>query len=177
VTVAGARWDEARMLCPAGEYTSDEWREHYVDHPDVLMQMLGDIFRVYKAEERKKAGLGNPQGGRRKSQIDGSLDELFAIIMPKLSDQPFAQAYAALFPGRSLRAVCMKAGMPHQDLSRKLKGDQPVTRYDLERLAAAADVHPAYFVEWRTMVITELVSLVLARNPRLSLTVLKALSR
>lgn len=165
------------MLCPSGEYSSDEWRKHYADHPDVLAQMLGDIFRVHKAEERKKAGLGNPQGGRRKSQIDGHIDDLLAIISPRLSCQPFAQAYAELAGKRTLRAVALKAGMPHQDLSRKLKGQQPPTRYDLERLANAFDVHPAYFVEWRSFILQELLDVVLAANPNLSISLLRALAR
>lgn len=165
------------MLCPSGEYTSQDWRQHYADHPDDLMQVLGDIYRVYKSEERKRNGQGNPQGGRRKAQIDGSLEELWTILTPRFSALPFAEAYRELAGKRTLRAFSMKAGMPHQDLSKKLRGLVPLYREDLERIAKAGDVHPAYFMEWRLMVIQELIAHVVQTNPNLSITLLKGLSR
>lgn len=172
-----ARWDRARLLCPAGEYTSQDWRDHHADHPDDLMQILGDVFRVYKSEERKRNGNGNPQGGRRKAQIDGSLDELWHIMTPRFSMDPFPQAYAELAGERSLRAYAMKAGMTPQDLSKKLKGKIPLYRDDLEKLAKAGDVHPAFFVEWRLMVIQELISHIVQTSPHLSIAILRGLSR
>lgn len=166
------------MLCPAGEYTSEEWHRHYEEHPDVLLQVLGDVFRVYKSEERKRNGTANPQGGRRKSQIDGSLEELWQIISPRYADRPFREAAKDLIAGRSIRAFATKAGMTHVDLARKLRDDRyPPTRYDMERIAVAGGVHPAYFVEWRTSVLQELLARVFATSPHLSITVLKALTR
>jgi hypothetical protein len=49
-------------------------------------------------------------------------------------------------------------------------------RYDLERIAKAVDVHPAYFREWRELVITEYLASVLANSPNLSVSLLKAMS-
>lgn len=177
MSAAGARWEEARLLCPAGEYTAPEWRQHYADHPDDLMQILGDIFRVYKSEERKRNGQGNPQGGRRKAQIDGSLDELWEIITPKFSDKPIAEAFKDVVGKRSVRAVAMKMGTSHQLLLRKLNGTRPLYREDIEDLAKAVDVHPAYFIEWRVMVVQELVAHVMTTNPNLSIRLLKGLSQ
>lgn len=176
--VAGANWTEARMLCPAGEYTSEDWHRHYEEHPDVLLQVLGDVFRVYKSEERKRNGTANPQGGRRKSQIDGSLEELWQIISPRYADRPFREAAKDLIGTRSIRAFAAKAGMTHVDLARKLRDDRyPPTRFDMERIANAGGVHPAYFVEWRTSVLQDLIARVFTASPHLSITLLKALTR
>lgn len=179
MTPAGssANWAAARELCPAGEYDSTDWHRHYIEHPDVLLQMLGDIYRVYKGEERKRNGTSNPQGGRRKSQIDGSIEDLLAIVTPRFSMDPFPVAFKELLGTRSLRAFALKAGMDFRDLSRKLRGGAKVTRYDYERIARAADVHPAFFVEWRSSVILDLLADVFAARPNLSITMLKALSR
>lgn len=165
------------LLAPAPEYTSEEWRNHYKDHPDVVLDMLGGIFRVYRAQEQKRAGKGNPSGGRRKRAVEGSIDELFSIITPRLSMEPFPQAYAELFPSpRTLRQVAMRSGIPHQALSCKLRGTRPVTRSDLERLAQVADVHPAYFREWRAMALTDMVTSVFEAHPNLSVTMLRKLA-
>lgn len=166
------------MLCPAGEYTSEDWHRHYEEHPDVLLQVLGDVFRVYKSEERKRNGTANPQGGRRKSQIDGSLEELWQIISPRYADRPFREAAKDLIGTRSIRAFATKAGMTHVDLARKLRDDRyPPTRFDMERIANAGGVHPAYFVEWRTSVLQDLIARVFTASPHLSITLLKALTR
>lgn len=173
---SGARWGEARALNPAGEYGDDEWRQHFTDHPDVLMQVLGDVFRIYKGEEQKRNGTANPQGGRRKSHINGSLDELWAIVTPRFAVVPFPEAFKELQGKRTLRAFALKAGMDHRDLSRKLRGKVPITRYDLERMAKCLDVHPAYFAEWRTMMVTDALTHVLTSSPHLSIRALRALS-
>lgn len=175
--LTGARWDEAKMLIPAGEYTSEDWRNHYAEHPDSLMQMLGDVFRVYKSEERKKAGLGNPQGGRRKSQIDGSLDELWSILTPRFSMKPVQEAFDDLRGQRTFRAMALRIGMPAAQLHFKLSGKRPMTRHDLEQIATGLDVHPAYFREWRTMIVQELLEHVFTANPNLSIALLKGISR
>jgi hypothetical protein len=57
-----------------------------------------------------------------------------------------------------------------------LKGRQrPVTRYDLEAIAKAGNVHPAYFVEWRLLVVQDLIAEVFATQPNLSISLLRGL--
>lgn len=173
---AGAKWGEVKALCPAGEYGTEEWRAHFTGHPDVLMQVLGDLFRIYKGEERKRDGTANPQGGRRKSSIDGTLDELWSILTPQFATVPFAEAFKTLVGKRTLRAFALRAGMDHRDLSRKLRGKVPVNRYDLERMAKAGGVHPAFFMEWRAMVLQESIGKMLMEAPHLSIRALRAMS-
>jgi len=49
------------------------------------------------------------------------------------------------------------------------------TRYDLEVIAKAGGVHPAYFMEWRLLIVQGLVSDVFAAQPNLSITMLRSL--
>lgn len=178
-----ANWAKARTLCPPEEYGSREWVAHYAANPETLTQMLGDLYRVYKSEEDKRNGTANPAGGRRKSHINGNLEELWAIITPKFSCQPFHVAFEELKGQRSLRAFALKAGIDFRDLSRMvassagtLKGRQrPVTRHDLEAIARAGGVHPAYFLEWRLMVVQGLIAEAVAAQPNLSIALLRGL--
>jgi len=180
-----ADWDRAKALCPPDRYGSADWLEHYQLNPDILTKMLGDMYRTYKSEESKRAGTANPSGGRRKAHINGNLDELWAIITPRFSVQPFHLAFAELKGSRSLRAYAMKSGVDFRTLSRLVKASSgtlvgrqcELTRYDLERIAKAGGVHPAFFMEWRLMVVQDLVRDVFAGQPNLSVSVLRALSR
>jgi hypothetical protein len=178
-----ADWAKARALCPPEQYGSEEWLEHYAANPDALTQMLGDLFRVYKSEEEKAKGNANPSGGRRKSYINGNMEELWAIITPRFATTPFHESFRDLLGTRSQRAFAMKAGIDHRELSRWLKDSAgtlkgrrcPPSRWDLEALAKAGGVHPAYFVEWRVMVVQDLITEVFTTQPNLSISVLRSL--
>ena len=178
-----ANWAKARALCPPEQYGSAEWLDHYTSNPETLTQMLGDLYRVYKSEEEKANGKANPSGGRRKSYINGNMDELWAIITPRFATTPFHESVRDLIGTRSQRAFAAKAGLDFRLLSRMiadsagtLKGRRcPPSRWDLEALAKAGGVHPAYFVEWRVMVVQDLITEVFAAQPNLSINLLKSL--
>jgi hypothetical protein len=178
-----ANWAKARTLCPPEEYGAQDWVEHYTANPDTLTQMLGDLYRVYKSEEDKRNGTANPSGGRRKSHINGNLDELWDIITPRFTTKPFHEAFEELKGERSLRAFSLKCGIDHRDLGRMvatsagtLNGRQrPVTRFDMEAIAKAAGVHPAFFLEWRCQIVQDLIAEVFAAQPNLSISLLRSL--
>ena len=173
-----ANWGKARTLYPSAQYAArDEWSEYFRDHPEALAQMLGDLYRVYKSEEEKRKGTSNPLGGRRKAHINGNLDELWSIITPRFSNDPFPVAVKALIGQESLRSFASRAGMDHRRIAKLMlaREDSKLDRFDLERIAKAGDVHPAYFLEWRVMTVTELLASVFAASPHLSITALKSL--
>jgi len=177
-----ANWAKARTLCPPEQYGSTEWLAHYSANPETLTSMLGDLYRVYKSEEEKRNGTANPSGGRRKAHINGNMDELWSIITPQFSTKPFHAAFEELRGKRTVRQYAAKAGMDHRYLSRivnisagkPIKG-RPADRYDLEAIAKAGGVHPAYFLEWRLMVVQDLIAEVFTRQPHLSVNVLRSL--
>lgn len=175
-----ANWGAARLIAPVENYNAERWREHFTDHQDTFLQVLGDIYRIYKSEEAKANGTANPQGGRRKTTINGNMSELWSLVTPTFSMDPFPEAFEAKRGQRSLRQVAMRSGVQASSLVRYLGRDpkrreQP-DRYDLERIAKALDVHPAYFREWRELTIAEHLAAVLAGRPNLSIALLKAIS-
>lgn len=180
-----ADWGQATTLCPPERYGSQEWLEHYEANPDILTKMLGDLYRVYKSEESKAAGTANRSGGRRKAHINGNLDELWSIITPRFSVQPFHVAFAELKGRRSLRQFATKCGLSLTALNRLVHasaGDECerrrclLTRYDLEAIAKAGGVHPAYFREYRALIVQDLITEMFTNQPNLSISVLRALS-
>lgn len=178
-----AQWDRAATLCPPERYGSPEWTQHYEANPDVLTKMLGDLYRTYKSEEAKRAGTANPSGGRRRAHINGNLDELWSVVTPRFSMLPFDQAFAELKGERSLRAYATKCGIDFKRLSKLVKMSQgslksftvTLTRYDLEAIAKAGGVHPAFFLEWRLMIVQDLIAEVFTRQPNLSISILRTL--
>jgi hypothetical protein len=175
----GADWKAARLIAPVEDYSSAEWREHWHEHPETFLQVLGDIYRIYKSEEAKRLGTANPRGGRRRTTIDGNASELWGLVTPSFSMEPFPEAFNALQGTRSLRQVAMRAGMSASSIVRytdRAKDKRTPDRYDLERIAKALDVHPAHFREWRELVVMEFLTGVLTAKPNLSIALLKAIS-
>lgn len=176
VKAKSANWNKARLLARPEDYGSPEWTQHYTDHPDILTQMLGDLYRVYKSEDEKKCGTANPAGGRRKSHINGNLDELWAMMTPRFAVTTFPEAFAELRGKRGLRQFAVRSGVDHRQLSRVTAQPKYLTRAMLEAIAKGGDVHPAYFLEWRLMVVQDLVREVITAQPNLSISLLKGLS-
>lgn len=175
----GADWSAARLVAPVEEYDSDRWRQHWIEHPDDFLQVLGDMYRVYKSEEAKRNGTANPQGGRRRATIDGNAAELWSLVTPRFSIDPFPEAFAEIRGNRSIRQIAMRAGLVHTSLLRYLgRGKERLcpTRHEYECIAKALDVHPAYFREWRELVIADFITRLLAERPNMSITLLKAIS-
>lgn len=171
-----ANWQAAKLIAPVEHYDSGQWREHWTANPDSFLQVLGDMYRIYKSEEAKKNGTANPQGGRRKTTIDGNVTELWALVTPVFSVEAFPVAFEALRNGRSLRQIAIRATLSKSMVHRFLSGTHTPDRYDIERLSKALDVHPAYFREWREMVVTDLLTSILVAKPNLSISLLKAIS-
>lgn len=172
-----AQWEEARTLYPSTEYRKRDWAGYFDEHADVLTKLMGDVYRTYKTEEAKRGGVSNPQGGRRRSHVNGSLDELWSILTPKFSMDPFPVSCRELIGARSLRAFAGQAGMDHRELSRLLRGSTAPSIYWMETVAGAADVHPAFFLEWRVQTVVGIVEEALMARPHLSVTALKSLGR
>lgn len=156
--------------------SQDEWVALFDRAPHVLHQILGDIFREAKAEQERERGQARI--GRRPKAIDGSLDELQALITPVYSMEPFAKAVQPLIAkSPSLRAFAAKVPMNHHTLTRMMRGDLPLEAWRLEAIAKAGKVQPGYFVEYREQTITEAVAAYMRARPNISVRVHKQFRR
>lgn len=171
--VRTANWDRAKSEYPSYKMDEDAWADFLTERPDVMANLLGDIYRATKAEERKQAGTY--KGGRRPRHIDGNLDDLHKMITPQYSMDPFPVAVKELIGARALRQFAALVPMDHRELSRMMRGGK-LHRYWLEQIAKAGQVSPAFFVEWRTMFVVEAMSAVFASQPNMSIRAVKILT-
>lgn len=168
-----ADWDRAKQDYPSWKYGVDEWVAFFDQRPDVMHQILGDIFVITKADEAKQRGEG--RDGRRSKHINGSLDELYAMITPRYATEPFSTSILDLIGKMSLRQFAMKAGMDHRELSRLIRGKQDLTMYVMEKIALAGGVHAAFFMEWRNQFVLHAISSALTSRPNTSIRAVKIL--
>lgn len=170
-----ADWDKAKELYPSVKNGVEEWVSFFDRRPDVLHQILGDIYVVTTYDNRKRE-TGKRLDGRRTMPRNANLNDLWEMITPQLSMEPFPQAFAALQGDRSLRAMAYKVGIDHRELSRLLRGKQELTLFVLEQIASKLRVTPSYFLEWRILYCTQVLAEVMRANPNLSIGVAKRLS-
>ena len=170
---SAADWDNAKRWFP--ERSVEDWVGLFDRAPHILHSILGDIYRESKAETEREEGRARI--GRRPKAIDGNLEELYSMITPRYSMEPFAEAVRALIGNRSLRAFAARIPTHHNTLNRLIKGVTPLDRTKLEAIARAGRVHPAYFREWREQFILDAVAAVLHAKPNLSIRVHKEMQR
>lgn len=171
---SGADWDNARAWF--SDRTEDDWVALFDADPSIMHQMLGDIFRAVRAEAEARAGT--PRIGRRPKTINGSLDELHAMITPRYSMDPFAVAVRELIEAApSLRAFAKRVPMPYQTLQKMMNGDARLEMWKLEQIARAGDVGPAFFREWREAHVLTAISAVLVSRPNLGIKLSRHIAR
>jgi len=156
--------------------TVEEWIALFDRAPHVMHQILGDIFRETRAEEERLHGKARI--GRRPKIIEGSLEELWEMITPQYATEPFPIAVKDLIAkSPSLRAFALKAKMNHPTLLRLMSGEMKLDRHRLTQIARAGGVHPAYFMEYREMVVIEAIGAVFSRKPTYSIAAYKELQK
>lgn len=174
--VSGSQADFANAKKHFPERDIGDWGALFDRQPEVLHKILGDIFRETKAEQDREAGRARI--GRRPKHINGSLDELHQMITPQYAQEPFAAAVKVLIDkAPSLRAFAAKVPMHHHTLTRMMRGDLVLERWRLEAIAKAGKVQPAYFMEYREMMIVEALTSYLRARPNVSIGVHKRLAR
>jgi hypothetical protein len=167
----GADWDNATAQFPSVKQGQDQWVEFFDRRPEVMLQILGDIYRETKAEELRESGRAPT--GRRPKAINGNLDDLYKMITPQYSVEPFGDAVKELIGTRSLRAFAAKVPMNHHTLTRLMRGDLKLEGWRLEQIAAAAKVNPHFFREYREMQLLDAIGKYLSARPNVSIQLTK----
>lgn len=167
----GADWDNATAQFPSVKQDDNAWVAFFDRRPDVMLAILGDIYRETKAEELREAGRAPT--GRRPKAINGNLDELYRMITPQYSVEPFGVAVKELIGQRSLRAFAAKVPMNHHTLTRLMRGDLKLEAWRMEQIAAAAKVNPHFFREYREAQLLDAIGKYLSARPNVSIQLTK----
>jgi hypothetical protein len=181
-TANHADWERAAEMYPVTQYTGDKafWTFFFEQRPDVLHQLLGDLYLITKVHEKAER-----RGGRRARMVNGNLDELWGMLTPRYANVGFGDAVRELMGDASLRQFAARIPMHHHSLARLMNGErQVVNPHDaegsmrlLESVARAGGVHPAYFAEWRELYVLHALHEVFTAHPNLSIGVVKKLRR
>lgn len=174
-----ADWERAKQMFPSTTKLDEhDWVEYFTEHPEVVHSILGDIYVITKADQAKVK-----KSGRRPRHINGNLDELWGMITPRFSVEPFGAAMAELMGDQSARQFSAKIPMHYWSLIRLMRGErQIVNPYDmeasmqlLERIAKAGKVHPLYFSEYRQLYILKMFLGVFTNQPNFTIGLSKRL--
>lgn len=149
--------------------SSTFWEDYLEQHPDVMHRILADLYQ---------ATTGN-------REAPDTLEELWAVITPTFSHEPFGAAVLALLGDQSLRGLAMRTPFPVQVLHRWVRGERPVvtvndvegSMWRIEQIAKALRVHPSHFAEWRRLWAVSLIDGAFNTNPNLSVTFFRKFSR
>lgn len=165
--IAKADFEKAKSEFPSTTMGEEGWLAFF-DTPDgrhAMGRILGDIFDAVKAEEEKAAGVHRM--GRRPART-GSLQEVYDTVFPApYSMDPFPEAMIKLLGGRSARQFAPKVPVHQTTMSRLMRGDIKPDLLMLERIAAAAKVHPSFFVEYRAQFVGQLLTRVFTERPNM----------
>lgn len=174
--MAKADFAKAKEMFPSTSFGDEEWRAFF-QTPDGLHAMgriLYDIYDKVVDEQEREAGLRRM--GRRPARDEVPLAEVYRkVLPPPPSQEPFPVALKYLLHRRSLRSFAPKIPIDVSTLSRMMRSGETPDIAMLERIAAAAKVHPAYFLEWRAQFVAQLIQSVYLDQPHLSITAFRAL--
>ncbi len=179
--MAQANWQRAREACPpelmqGGEAGHRAILARLVANPDIVWQIVGDIYDVVKTEEEKAAGL--VRQGRRPRRTNVALADVWATVFPEpYTMDPFPEAMLRLLNGRSQRQFARRIPCHQTTLSRLMAGSLTPDLSMLERIAGAAGVMPTFFVEYRALYLGGAVTEVLLAQPNMSVTALQRVGR
>lgn len=149
----------------------DFWREYLTEHPDVMYRLLGDLYQASRAVA----------GRRKPPTTKATLDDIYQLVTPQFSNQPFGEAVKAALGSRSVSWLAQQIHVHHSQVIRLMSGEREIvsirdpagSMFRLEAVARALNVHPSYFLEWRRLWILSLIDDAFAEQPNLSIGVYK----
>ena len=161
----------AKRAFPLIDASADELEERMRRDPTIAYNILYDMAAKMRAAEERR--LGVKRTGRR---VRGKMsrDQMHREALgPTPSMEPFVPALKLLMDGRSQDTFAKLMGISQGHLSKLLTGVKQPDRDMMELAAAAANVPPWYFLEWRSLYMADWVQMILDRHPNISLTLIK----
>lgn len=151
--------------------TPAQWRELLVDVPGSLGAVLQEVFASHDAEQApRRANMRNGAAVKRAAK------DVHDIVFPRYSMEPFALAVQPLLKP-SMRAIADRADMAPGYLAKLISGERSLDAYKLQRIAVAARVSPAYFLEYRQMMVVAAVERALAERPEAGVAAFRAVMK
>lgn len=134
-----------------------DWANLMVNDSEILTGMLGDVIKVNNKTSRPGK---RPSLSRESAEI-----EFLQISAEDFSDQDFHKAFVALTYGKSIRSVANKCKISHMQVQRLRAGEMQPSMNMMEKIAKGYRKSPAYFLEYRIMVVLATFNRFLTASP------------
>lgn len=150
--------------------TAHQWLQRFTETPGALYELLRQLYQEVEAENEREDGV--ERRGRRPSPAGGTMQAIQDMVFPAYAEVPFTQAIRPYLKP-SQNALALRAGINRGTFARILQGREPLDKAKLELIAKAARVSPAYFHEYRLIVLHEEFEKVM--SPRTSIAAYKSI--
>lgn len=149
--------------------TAQEWEDLFRQVPESFAAVMRAIFAEIEAEEAPRHRHHKAPARQR------TIEDVYGVLYPQFSTEPFAVAIQP-FLKPSLRAFAARSKINLSSLHRMVRGVEPLSLGKIEQIARAAKVAPAYFLEYRQLVITAAIEDQFRAHPAASVSAYKALT-
>jgi hypothetical protein len=151
---------------------TDSWGEVMAAEPDIMYSLIQDVLKIVQSQ------VDTDRVGRRPAAEAMDYDALWAELFPKrYSEDLFPVALRELMGSLTQGQFAMKVPCSQQALSWILSGKRQASLEMMAACATAGGVSPAFFFEWRTQRIAELVTEAVSADPKTTITMAKRLAR
>lgn len=135
------------------------------------MDLLGGIIREKVISERTPGKVGRRKPGLTRAEAEPVIDKIFgkdSLARPYTFLQ-FKDALRALCEGIPMERLEKKIGLPSSWLIMLMNGQSIPTKEHIEKISVAFEKSPGYFMEYRTIKVTEAVFFYLESHPEESI--------
>lgn len=147
-----------------------EYKKAFDEDLDLFARVLRDILKIDQASPGRpgpRPSLDQNQATRRMRQF---LGQDYSIL-------PFPEAFKILAGDRSIRQLVVKTGLSRNSIHRLLRGVLDPDAYVMEEVARAFNKSPAYFLEYRQMVITRALLQRMEYSPESTIGIYRKITR
>jgi hypothetical protein len=152
-----------RCANAAAAYPSVE-RPEFTRHLDAHPEIMGAIFRDILRFDNDR----DPAGRRSTPELSHGIETLRELMGDRYSMDPFGFSLQRLAAGRSSAMLAARTGLSRSTIQRLRTGAMGPTKGHIEAVAAAFGKDPLWFVEYRAMLLAEMVAAEALRNPERS---------
>lgn len=138
-----------------------DWAKAFRQDPPLMGRILNDMIKMEAATPGQPGKRPNVSRAETEKHLRRLTGEDYTI-------HSFPEAVGFLRRGRSVRHLARKFDMPRDHTWKLLTGKKVPSVDDMEKVAAAFDKHPSYFVEYRVAFLVGYVYDQMTVNPEAS---------
>lgn len=147
------------LLGPPRQALESSWMAAFTEEPQSMYSILSDIIKLAHA----KPGRVGQRPMPREEEVD-----LEALIHGQVSNRPFIETLRKAMGDMSERSLARAVNMSKTQVQRMMDGDYEPDISQMRRIAAAVNVPPVYFLEYRIAMVVSALHNIIAENPNVA---------